>query len=85
MLSKAVNWSVNELRGQAYAGGQKQSCMPCPFTISSLLSLVTLQVENTIKQLRLSFPKDGLLPIYISPDSGQPTIGKVTFGAMGDR
>jgi mannosyl-oligosaccharide alpha-1,2-mannosidase len=58
--------------------------MPWPFTMSSLLSLVTLQVENTIKQLRLSFPKDGLLPIYISPDSGQPTIGKVTFGAMGD-
>ncbi|CAM6075530.1 unnamed protein product [Sphagnum tenellum] len=42
------------------------------------------KVENTIKQLRLSFPKDGLLPIYISPDSGQPTISKVTFGAMGD-
>jgi mannosyl-oligosaccharide alpha-1,2-mannosidase len=58
--------------------------MPWPFTISSLLLLVTLQVENTIKQLRLSFPKDGLLPIYISPDSGQPTISKVTFGAMGD-
>ncbi|CAM6058738.1 unnamed protein product [Sphagnum tenellum] len=42
------------------------------------------KVENAIKQLRKNFPKDGLLPIYISADSGQPTTGKITFGAMGD-
>ncbi|KAH8957889.1 hypothetical protein BDL97_07G115200 [Sphagnum fallax] len=42
------------------------------------------KVENVIKQLRKNFPKDGLLPIYISADSGQPTTGKITFGAMGD-
>ncbi|CAM6032388.1 unnamed protein product [Sphagnum compactum] len=42
------------------------------------------KVENVIKQLRKHFPKDGLLPIYISADSGQPTTGKITFGAMGD-
>jgi mannosyl-oligosaccharide alpha-1,2-mannosidase len=44
-----------------------------------------VQVENVIKQLRKIFPKDGLLPIYISADNGQPTTGKITFGAMGDR
>ncbi len=85
MLAKAVNGQSMNWEVKLNAGGQQQSCMPWPFTISSLLLLVTLQVENTIKQLRLSFPKDGLLPIYISPDSGQPTISKVTFGAMGDR
>ncbi|KAH9558163.1 hypothetical protein CY35_07G122600 [Sphagnum magellanicum] len=42
------------------------------------------KVENVIKQLRKIFPKDGLLPIYISADNGQPTTGKITFGAMGD-
>ncbi|CAK9276687.1 unnamed protein product [Sphagnum jensenii] len=42
------------------------------------------KVENVVKQLRKNFPKDGLLPIYISADSGQPTTGKITFGAMGD-
>jgi len=42
------------------------------------------KVEKVIKQLRKVFPSDGLLPIYISPDSGQPGYAKVSFGAMGD-
>lgn len=38
-----------------------------------------------IKKLKEVFPSDGLLPMFISPDSGRPTTSKVTFGAMGDR
>lgn len=44
-----------------------------------------IQVENVVKQLRKVLPSDGLLPIFVSPDSGQPTHSKITFGAMGDR
>jgi mannosyl-oligosaccharide alpha-1,2-mannosidase len=43
------------------------------------------RVEKVIMQLRKVFPSDGLLPIYINPNSGKPTVGKITFGAMGDR
>jgi mannosyl-oligosaccharide alpha-1,2-mannosidase len=43
------------------------------------------RVEKVIMQLRKVFPIDGLLPIYINPNSGKPTAGKITCGAMGDR
>eukprot|EP00250_Pteridium_aquilinum_P012694 c20880_g1_i1 orf=430-2277(+) len=42
------------------------------------------KAENVIKKLREVFPSDGLLPMFISPDTGKPTTSKVTFGAMGD-
>lgn len=42
------------------------------------------KAENVIKKLKEVFPSDGLLPMFISPDSGRPTTSKVTFGAMGD-
>lgn len=42
------------------------------------------KAERAIHQLRKVFPRDGLLSYYISPDSGQPTYGKITLGAMGD-
>lgn len=42
------------------------------------------KAENVINKLREIFPSDGLLPMFISPDSGRPTTSKVTFGAMGD-
>lgn len=42
------------------------------------------KAEKVIKQLRKVFPNDGLLSYYVNPDSGQPSYGKVTFGAMGD-
>lgn len=43
------------------------------------------QVEKVISQLKKVMPDDGLLPIFISPDSGQPSTNKITMGAMGDR
>ncbi|KAI5069119.1 hypothetical protein GOP47_0015420 [Adiantum capillus-veneris] len=42
------------------------------------------KAEKVINKLREVFPTDGLLPMYISPDTGKPTTSKVTFGAMGD-
>lgn len=43
------------------------------------------KVENVIKRLQATFPDDGLLPIYVNPNSGHAeTYSKVTFGAMGD-
>ncbi|KAL2651086.1 hypothetical protein R1flu_019214 [Riccia fluitans] len=42
------------------------------------------KVERTIAALKKAMPKDGLLPIYISPHTGKPTTQKITFGAMGD-
>lgn len=42
------------------------------------------KVENAITALNKSFPADGLLPIYVSPDSGNPSYATITFGAMGD-
>eukprot|EP00252_Welwitschia_mirabilis_P007295 TRINITY_DN1853_c0_g1_i2.p1 TRINITY_DN1853_c0_g1~~TRINITY_DN1853_c0_g1_i2.p1 ORF type:complete len:452 (+),score=88.24 TRINITY_DN1853_c0_g1_i2:187-1542(+) len=43
------------------------------------------KAENVVKKLQESFPDDGLLPIYINPQSGQAeTYSKITFGAMGD-
>ncbi|KAL9235545.1 hypothetical protein vseg_010295 [Gypsophila vaccaria] len=43
------------------------------------------KVENVIAVLNKTFPADGLLPIYISPDSGSGgSRSTITFGAMGD-
>jgi len=42
------------------------------------------KVENVILQLNKTFPADGLLPIYINPDTGATSYSTITFGAMGD-
>jgi mannosyl-oligosaccharide alpha-1,2-mannosidase len=34
--------------------------------------------------LNKNFPADGLLPIYINPDTANPSQSTITFGAMGD-
>jgi hypothetical protein len=47
--------------------------------------LLIFQAEKVIKELRKSFPEDGLLPIYINPQTGTKSAGAITFGAMGDR
>lgn len=41
------------------------------------------KVENVIAVLNKTFPHDGLLPIYIDPESGRGR-STITFGAMGD-
>ncbi|MED6216516.1 Mannosyl-oligosaccharide 1 2-alpha-mannosidase mns2 [Stylosanthes scabra] len=40
--------------------------------------------EKVIERFRTIFPADGLLPIYINPQTGINPTGTVTFGAMGD-
>ncbi|GAB4841881.1 mannosyl-oligosaccharide alpha-1,2-mannosidase [Ancistrocladus abbreviatus] len=42
------------------------------------------KVENVITVLNKTFPADGLLPIYINPESGTTSHATITFGAMGD-
>lgn len=43
------------------------------------------KAENAIAALNRSFPADGLLPIYINPESGTlSSYATITFGAMGD-
>ncbi|CAI0410350.1 unnamed protein product [Linum tenue] len=42
------------------------------------------KAERVILELNKTFPADGLLPIYISPDTGTGSISTITFGAMGD-
>ncbi|KAH9716177.1 Mannosyl-oligosaccharide 1,2-alpha-mannosidase MNS1 [Citrus sinensis] len=42
------------------------------------------KAEKVIVELNKTFPADGLLPIYISPDRGTPSYSTITFGAMGD-
>ncbi|CAL1386776.1 unnamed protein product [Linum trigynum] len=42
------------------------------------------KAERVILELNKTFPADGLLPIYISPDSGTGSSSTITFGAMGD-
>ncbi|KAL0916662.1 hypothetical protein M5K25_014190 [Dendrobium thyrsiflorum] len=42
------------------------------------------KVENVISQFQKTFPSDGLLSIYINPNSGTSSRLQVTFGAMGD-
>ncbi|KAL2932897.1 Mannosyl-oligosaccharide 1 2-alpha-mannosidase MNS1 [Bienertia sinuspersici] len=44
----------------------------------------TEQVENVISVFNKTFPDDGLLPIYINPESGSGSRTTITFGAMGD-
>lgn len=46
---------------------------------------MSMQVENVIQVLQKNFPADGLLPIYINPQTGLPSPSIITFGAMGDR
>uniref|UniRef100_A0A803M9S0 alpha-1,2-Mannosidase n=1 Tax=Chenopodium quinoa TaxID=63459 RepID=A0A803M9S0_CHEQI len=42
------------------------------------------KVENVISVFNKTFPDDGLLPIYINPNSGEGSRTTITFGAMGD-
>ncbi|KAJ6846522.1 mannosyl-oligosaccharide 1,2-alpha-mannosidase MNS1-like [Iris pallida] len=43
------------------------------------------KAENVITQLQKTFPSDGLLPIYIDPETGTVSShSTITFGAMGD-
>ncbi len=42
------------------------------------------KAEAVISTLDRIHPTNGLYPIYISSDSGQPTTSTVTFGALGD-
>ncbi|CAN0880429.1 Mannosyl-oligosaccharide 1,2-alpha-mannosidase MNS1 [Linum grandiflorum] len=42
------------------------------------------KAEKVILELNKTFPADGLLPIYISPDTGIASSSTITFGAMGD-
>ncbi|KAL2338689.1 hypothetical protein Fmac_013135 [Flemingia macrophylla] len=42
------------------------------------------KAEKVIKELYRTFPKDGLLPIYLNPRTGAQSSGAITFGAMGD-
>ncbi|KAG2306437.1 hypothetical protein Bca4012_084546 [Brassica carinata] len=42
------------------------------------------KVEKVISVLNKNFPADGLLPIYISPETANPSHSTITFGAMGD-
>lgn len=43
------------------------------------------QVEKVIEVLHKNFPADGLLPVYINPQTGKPSPSFITFGALGDR
>ncbi|CAI5473852.1 unnamed protein product [Closterium sp. Yama58-4] len=43
-----------------------------------------IKAENVIKQIEKIFPEDGLVPMFISIDSGEPTSSHITFGSMGD-
>ncbi|KAA3484251.1 mannosyl-oligosaccharide 1,2-alpha-mannosidase MNS1-like isoform X3 [Gossypium australe] len=43
------------------------------------------KVEKVIVALNKTFPADGLLPIYINPDTATGSYSTITFGAMGDR
>ncbi|KAF6155642.1 hypothetical protein GIB67_034737 [Kingdonia uniflora] len=42
------------------------------------------KAEKVITEIRKSFPDDGLLPIYINPNTGKTSYSTITFGAMGD-
>ncbi|KAJ4894195.1 hypothetical protein Rs2_20989 [Raphanus sativus] len=42
------------------------------------------KVEKVISVLNKNFPDDGLVPIYISPETANPSHSTITFGAMGD-
>ena len=37
-----------------------------------------------VKHIDSIYPPDGLVPLYISPQTGQPTSNKISMGAMGD-
>ena len=40
--------------------------------------------EAVIEKMDSLHPVDGLYPIFVSADSGQPTTSQITFGALGD-
>ena len=42
------------------------------------------KAEAVIERMDAVHPADGLFPIYVSADTGQPTTSHVTFGALGD-
>ncbi|KAM7268977.1 hypothetical protein ACFE04_024474 [Oxalis oulophora] len=42
------------------------------------------KVEYAIQELRKVLRADGLLPIFIDPQTGMTSFSKITFGAMGD-
>ncbi|TYI39497.1 hypothetical protein ES332_A02G102600v1 [Gossypium tomentosum] len=42
------------------------------------------KVEKVIVALNKTFPADGLLPIYINPETATGSYSTITFGAMGD-
>ena len=42
------------------------------------------KAEAVIERMDALHPADGLYPIYVSADSGQPSTSHVTFGALGD-
>jgi mannosyl-oligosaccharide alpha-1,2-mannosidase len=48
-------------------------------------SLLNLQVEKSIDVLEQNFPEDGLVPLYVDPNTGKSSMDKISFGAMGDR
>jgi len=42
------------------------------------------KAEAVIEKMDRIHPTNGLFPIYVSTDSGTPTTGAITFGALGD-
>ncbi|KAJ0249058.1 Mannosyl-oligosaccharide 1,2-alpha-mannosidase MNS2 [Hirschfeldia incana] len=42
------------------------------------------KVEKVISVLNKNYPADGLLPVYINPDTAKPSYSTITFGGMGD-
>ncbi|XP_018493169.1 mannosyl-oligosaccharide 1,2-alpha-mannosidase MNS2 isoform X2 [Raphanus sativus] len=43
------------------------------------------KVEKVISVLNKNYPADGLLPVYINPDTAKPSYSTITFGGLGDR
>ena len=41
-------------------------------------------VERVMEHMATLKPADGLFPVYVSPQTGQPSSRQVTFGALGD-
>ncbi|KAL0717547.1 hypothetical protein Bca4012_066869 [Brassica carinata] len=42
------------------------------------------KVEKVISVLNKNYPADGLLPVYINPDTAKPSYSTITFGGLGD-
>ncbi|CAI5530779.1 unnamed protein product [Closterium sp. Naga37s-1] len=62
--------------------------VPSPLThhasIGLLAALGLSGEKNVIRQIEKIFPEDGLVPMFISIDSGEPTSSHITFGSMGE-